>query len=83
MNPIFRVLLGLVVMVVGFLITWKTKYVIIWFGRIPWAEKHLGSGGTWTFYKLLGVLIAFIGIFIVTNIISGILESFAGIFIRG
>lgn len=83
MNPIFRIILGLIVMVVGFLMVMRTSVVLKWFGRIPFAEQKLGSGGTHTFYKLLGILIVFIGIFIVTNIISGILDSFAGLFIRG
>jgi uncharacterized membrane protein YkgB len=77
-----RIPLGLIIMAIGFLIVWKTETMFKWFGAVPWAEEHLGSGQTRLFYKLIGVLIAFIGIFTVTNIISSILGSFAGIFVR-
>mgnify|MGYP000415685019 CR=1 FL=1 len=49
-----------------------------WFS-IPFAEEKFGPGGTRFFYKLIGILTVFIGIFISTNIISSILESLAGI----
>lgn len=82
MNPIFRILLGLVIMAVGMLIVWKSEMVFGWVGRIPFAESKFGSGGTRTFLKLIGLLVVFIGIFTITNIISDILNSFAGIFVR-
>lgn len=82
MSPIVRILLGIVVALVGFFMTWKTVRVMEWFGRNDWAEQNLGSGGSWTFYKLIGIGLVFIGALISTNLISGILESFAGIFVR-
>jgi hypothetical protein len=81
MSPWIRIPLGFLVMLVGMHMVFKTRLYLSWFGRIPFAEKKFGQGGTETFYKLLGVLISFIGIFIVTNIISDILESFAGVFV--
>ncbi|MBU0646529.1 hypothetical protein KJ611_03625 [Patescibacteria group bacterium] len=80
MNPIIRILLGLAIMAAGFLIVWKSEMVFSWVGRIDWAEMKLGSGGTRTFIKLIGLLVAFIGIFVATNIISDILTGFANIF---
>ncbi len=77
-----RILLGLGVMLVGMHVVFKTRLYLSWFGRLPFAERKFGPGGTITFYKLLGVLIAFIGIFIITNIISDILGAFASIFVR-
>lgn len=50
------------------------------FGRNWWAERKLGSSRL--FYKLLGVAVSVIGVFIATNIISGIMRSFAGVFVR-
>ncbi len=82
MNPILRVLLGLAVMVAGYFIVVKSETVLEWFGRIDWAEEKLGTGQTRLFYKLIGIGVAFLGIFIATNIISDILASFAGIFVR-
>ena len=31
------------------------------FGHIGWAEQHIGGGGTYTLYKLVGVAIIIIG----------------------
>ncbi len=79
--PVFlRILLGLAVAGIGFLFVWKTDKLRVWFGEIDWAEQHLGNGGTRLFYKLVGAGICFIGIFIATNIISDILNSFVSIF---
>ena len=82
MSATFRIILGLIVMVVGFLIVWKTEVVFSWFGVSEFAEKKLGTGGSRFFYKLIGVLVVFMGVFIATNIISSILEGFANIFVR-
>ena len=82
MSPILRILLGIGVALVGFLMAWKTVRILEWFGTNEWAERTLGYGGSWTFYKLLGVGLVMLGALISTNVISGILESFAGIFVR-
>jgi len=82
MSPFFRVLLGLVVMVIGFCLVRYSEKVLEWFGRVDFAEDKLGAGGSRLFYKLIGVLVVFIGIFIATNIMSDILGGFAGLFSR-
>ena len=79
---IFRVFLGIGVMVIGFLIVWKAYVMEEWFGANAWAEDKLGPGGTNTFYKLAGVGLCFLGMFIATNLISDILSSIAKIFVR-
>jgi hypothetical protein len=81
MSPLFRILLGLVVMIIGFLFVAKTQVLMSWFGPSSFAEEKMGPGGSWTYYKIWGVLIAFIGVFIATNIISDILQSFAELFV--
>lgn len=82
MNVFLRVPLGLAVMVVGFLMVWRTEKFQVWVGQIDWAEQKFGNGGTRTFLKLLGVGVAFFGIFIVTNIASDLFAGFASIFDR-
>lgn len=77
MSPLIRIPLGLFVMAIGFLIVKKTEKVYEWFGQIPFAEDKFGTGGSRFFYKLIGILTVFIGIFIATNVISDILESVA------
>jgi hypothetical protein len=79
MSPFIRIPLGIAVMFVGFLMVKKTDVVLSWFGPVPFAEEKFGAGGSRFFYKLLGVGFSFLGIFIATNVISGILEDVAGI----
>lgn len=79
---ILRVLLGLGVIVVGFFMVWKTTGFQDFFGANDWAERKLGPGGTNTFYKLLGVGVAFLGMLIATNLISEVMQSLTSVFIR-
>jgi len=83
MAPIFRIPLGIVVMLLGMLMTFKSETMLEWFGENAWAEDKMGFGQSRLFYKLLGTLVAFLGIFIMTNIISDILGGVAGVFVRG
>ena len=66
-------------MFIGFLMVKKTDVVLSWFGQVPFAEDKFGSGGSRFFYKLLGIAVTFIGIFIATDVISGILEEIAAL----
>lgn len=77
MSTFFRIPLGLIVMVIGFYMVYKTEKFLEWFGAIPFAEDKFGPGGSRFFYKLLGTGTVFIGIFIATNVISDILTSLA------
>jgi len=53
-----KYLVGIILIAVGFVIIWKSNWLMDNMGRIEWAEAHLGSdGGTRVFYKLIGVLI--------------------------
>jgi hypothetical protein len=56
-TPMKTILLGLTLIAAGFLVIWKTNWFVENFGSIGWAEEHLGSGGTWSFYKILGVIL--------------------------
>lgn len=59
---------------VGFLLVWKTEWLVQNFGHIDWAEQHLGSdGGTRLFWKLIGILIILIGFGTLTGIFQDIL----------
>jgi hypothetical protein len=82
MNFFPRILLGLVVIAVGFHMVWKTVVYQDWIGRIDFAEEKIGPGGTNTFLKMCGAAVCLIGIAITTNLISDILNSLVGVFIR-
>ncbi|HBK34250.1 TPA: hypothetical protein DEP34_03740 [Candidatus Uhrbacteria bacterium] len=81
MSPFFRILLGLIVMMIGFLFVAKTHVLISWFGASDFAEEKMGPGSSSIFYKICGVIIAFIGVFIATDIISDLMRGFADIFV--
>ncbi len=67
-----RYVVGIIIIGIGFLVTWKAEWLVNNLGRIPWAEQHLGTeGGTRMFYKLLGILI----IILTFLYMGGILES--------
>ena len=79
MSVWIRIPLGLFIMAIGFLMVQKTDVFLSWFGRIPFAEDKFGPGGSRFFYKLLGIVVVFIGISTATNVISGVLEDLAGL----
>jgi hypothetical protein len=79
MSFFIRIALGILIMVIGFLMVKKTDVVLSWFGQVPFAEAKFGPGGSRFFYKLLGIAVTFLGIFVATNVISGILEDLAGL----
>ena len=82
MGTIPRIILGLVVIVIGFHMVWKTGFYQDWTGRIDFAEEKFGGGGTNTFLKLFGVLVCFIGVAIATDLISDILGNLVSLFVR-
>jgi hypothetical protein len=69
-----NILLGIVMAAVGALITIKSEAMLNLFGRVGFFEKYLGTeGGTRLGYKLLGILVFFIGVLIMTNLIGDFL----------
>ncbi len=77
MTILLRVPLGIAIMVAGYFMVAKSEKVFEWFGTNEFAEKYLGYGGTRLFYKLIGLLVVFAGIFVATNVMSDILGSLA------
>jgi fatty acid desaturase len=65
---IWQIVGGLVTTLVGLSLVIKTDWYMENFGRVEWFEDNLGSsGGTRLGYKLLGLLIMFVGIVIMTG----------------
>ncbi|MFA6099207.1 MAG: hypothetical protein WCV50_06740 [Patescibacteria group bacterium] len=74
-----RYFIGIIIIGVGFLITWKSEWFVQNFGRIDWAERHLGmEGGTRIFYKLIGITI----IILAFLYMGGVLESMLGVIFK-
>ncbi len=73
-----RILIGLVIVALGWLLVWKTDWFMSIMGYVDWAEKWLGGGGTRLFYKLLGTLIIVIGLMVMTNLFNSFAASVIG-----
>lgn len=71
-----RILLGLVIAIVGTLMVIKTPWFMSMIGRIDFAEKTFGGGGTRFFYKLVGIIVAIFGIIVMTNLFEVLFGGF-------
>lgn len=69
--------IGLIMLALGFHMTWKTDAYMGFMGRNEWAEQKLGPGGTRLMYKIIGIFICFFGILGVTGQLSGLAEGAA------
>lgn len=84
-----RFLIGLAIIAVGFLMVWKTAWFLDIFGRVPWAERNFttsfgaGMGGSWMWYKLLGVTTIVAALLYMTGILQTMLVRILGPFFGG
>ena len=70
-----KYVLGIIFIAVGFVIVWKSDWLMNNFGRIAWAEDKLGmEGGTRLFYKLIGIAIIVFSFLYMTGAIAGMLS---------
>ncbi len=70
-----HIIIGLIMIIAGALIVIKSNKILNSFGRINFFERYLGSeGGSRLGYKLVGLLIIFIGIMVATNMIGGFMK---------
>lgn len=70
--------IGLVFLILGMHIVWKTEVYFGFFGASEWAERKFGPGGTRTFYKLVGLILVFLGILGATGLLSGFMTGAVG-----
>ena len=56
----------------------KTDAVVGFTGRVGWAERNLGATGTYTLYKLLGLVIIFAGLIYATGMVNRIFDATLG-----
>lgn len=76
MSAALRILIGFIVLLIGFSMVAKTGWYLGILGRVYWAERTFGSGGTRTYYKLFGVAITVIGMIIITDLWDIIVGEF-------
>ena len=82
LNKNMRFLLGLIGILAGVLIIWKTFPLVETFGRVDWAERHLASGlgGTYFLYKAIGIILIFLSAMYWFGILDILLSPFAKFF---
>lgn len=70
-----HILIGLIILIIGLTFVIKTEWFMSNVGRIEWFESHLAtSGGSRMGYKLLGMLVIFIGLLFITDMIGGMMR---------
>lgn len=63
-----QIFFGIIILVIGGFMTIKTDWFLENFGRIAWFEDKLGTeGGSRLGYKLIGIILIFIGIIMMTG----------------
>ena len=73
---IMRILLGIAIIVVGYLMCLRTNWFYDILGPVDWAERAFVSGGSRFFYKLLGVAVIIVGIIVLTDLYDIIVGGF-------
>ncbi len=72
-----KIILGILVAFGGTMMVLKTEWLLENFGRMSWFEEKLGTeGGSRLGYKLIGLIIVFIGILMMTGL-SGSFTNWA------
>ena len=51
-----HILISLGAVLVGFLIEIYTFQIVRIFGHIGWAEQHMGPGGSYTLWRIIGIV---------------------------
>ena len=73
-----RIILGIIVLLMGVGVIWKTRAIVGFFGHIEWAERKLGGGGTYLIYKTVGIILCIWGMLYATNLWDAFLQATLG-----
>lgn len=75
-----RIFWGVLGIIVGFLMIYKNTSLVSFTGKNSWAEKFLGPGGTFTFYKIIGILVIAVAFLYLTGGLNKIIEFVTSLF---
>jgi hypothetical protein len=73
-----NIIIGIVLVIIGFIFVWKTRKFIEFFGPIAWADAKLGGGGTSLMYKFIGIILIFAGFMWATGLWNAFLNATLG-----
>jgi hypothetical protein len=74
MDIFLQILIGAVLAALGVLAVKYTFWLTNLTGNLGFAERYLGAGGTYSFYKLAGVVLAIFGLMYATGLGTPVLE---------
>ena len=74
-----RIIIGILMIALGFMMNWKTEAIVQFTGYNAWAEDKLGTlGGTRLLTKLIGLIMIFGGLLAITNMHQAFLQGTIG-----
>lgn len=71
-----QILVGIIGIPLGFVMLKYNMQLKDFVGNIAWAEKHLGSGGTYSFLKFISILVSVLSFLYMTGTLQGAIGSF-------
>ncbi|MFA6526317.1 MAG: hypothetical protein WCT26_02790 [Candidatus Buchananbacteria bacterium] len=71
-----HIIIGIIVVAVGFAVVWRPRYFLDFLGRQDWVEKIFSVNDQELAYKIIGMIIIFVGALIMTNLIYDLLGWF-------
>jgi hypothetical protein len=78
-----KIIFGIIIAGIGFILVWKSEWLLNNFGRIPFAEKHLAhSGGTRLMYKIIGIIVIIIGLMYATDLTDNLMAKIVNLVFR-
>jgi len=71
-----KIIVSIILISCGLLLVWKTEPIKRFTGSFDFAEKYLGSGGTYTFLKLCGIIVMIFTFMWLTGTLEKIIPDF-------
>jgi len=68
-----RILIGLIVAGVGFMMVYRPRYFLDFLGNQAWVEKIFSVNDQELAYKIIGMIVIFVGVLIMTNLMNDLL----------
>jgi hypothetical protein len=56
-----NILISLAAIILGFLVELYTFQIVRTFGHLDWAERYLGPGGSYSAWRIIGILMIIFG----------------------
>lgn len=72
-----RIIIGILIVGAGFIMVWRTRWIISLVGRSSFGERTF-SGGSYTFYKLIGIGVILLGVVVVVGLQGDLLTGTLG-----